>query len=344
MFKKLRLLSIILLVSLIPAQLTFADALAYDSHDHSVDYYVVVSASDGGCNFRYGPGVEYGQIISDMIPNGTVLHVTREANAANGKPWGFVAYNGNSGWIALSQVSVTNAPSSGSAVQADGENSADVAPSTPKRASYDVTVSASDGGCNLRYGPGVEYNQLMNYMIPNGTILHIHWEDEASNGKAWGFTNYNNMTGWIALSQVSVTNVNSSVSAVNYRVKAAAPEGGINLRSGAGVDYQILLSGLIPNGTALSISQETRAASNGRFWGYTTYNGVSGWVTLEQVTPIAESITSGAVGKAYDATEPGTLIAAAEPGLLRPEFVMQLVIMVLVVAAGVAAAARRLQK
>lgn len=352
MFKKLRLLSIILLVSLLSAQLTFADALAYDSHDHSVDYYVVVSASDGGCNFRYGPGVEYGQIISDMIPNGTVLHVTREANAANGKPWGFVAYNRNSGWIALSQVSVTNAPSSGSAVQADGENSADVAPSTLKRASYDVTVSASDGGCNLRYGPGVEYNQLMNYMIPNGTILHIHWEDEASNGKAWGFTNYNNMTGWIALSQVSVTNVNSSVSAVNYRVKAAAPEGGINLRSGAGVDYQILLSGLIPNGTALSISQETRAASNGRFWGYTTYNGVSGWVTLEQVIPIAETLSGnansttsgGAVGKAEEVSGNGPLIAAAQPGFLQKGFIAQLIVLAVIVAAAAVCAARVLKK
>ena len=160
------------------------------------------------------------------------------------------------------------------------------------------------------------------------------------------------MNGWIALSQTSVTNASSSVSAVNYRVKAAAPEGGINLRNGAGVDYQILLSGLIPNGTALSIVEETRAASNGRFWGYTNYNGVSGWVTLEQVIPIAETLSGnansttvgGAVGKAEDISGNGPLIAAAQPGFLQRGFIAQLIVLAVIVAAAAVGAARVLKK
>ena len=74
------------------------------------EYYVVVSAPDGGVNFRWGPGVEYDRLINYMIPNGVILHVTREATASNGNNWGFTEYEGMQGWIALTQVSVTDPP------------------------------------------------------------------------------------------------------------------------------------------------------------------------------------------------------------------------------------------
>lgn len=236
-----------------------------------------------------------------MIPNGTVLYVAREASASNGNTWGYVEYGGNWVWIAISQVSVTSRPSSppGSAAVTSRPSSPSgsaAVTSSSSRASYDVRVAASDGGCNLRYGAGISYDRLMNYMIPNGTVLHIYWEETNSSGVTWGFTSYNNMNGWIALTEVEVVNASSTVSDVNYRVRAAAPDGGINLRNGAGVEYGLLLDHMIPNGTVLSITRETRAASNSRFWGYTVYEGRSGWVTLEQVTPVAEVMTGSASG------------------------------------------------
>lgn len=68
---------------------------------------------------------------------------------------------------------------------------------------YDVQVSAPDGGVNIRYGPGVEYDRLMDRMIPNGVILHVTSQAQASNGNYWGYTYYNGIYGWIALTQVS---------------------------------------------------------------------------------------------------------------------------------------------
>ncbi|MDO5392626.1 MAG: hypothetical protein Q4F24_16265 [Eubacteriales bacterium] len=68
---------------------------------------------------------------------------------------------------------------------------------------YDVQVSAPDGGVNIRYGPGVEYDRLMDSMIPNGVILHVTSQAQASNGNYWGYTYYNGIYGWIALTQVS---------------------------------------------------------------------------------------------------------------------------------------------
>ena len=71
------------------------------------DYHVEVFAPDGGVNFRWGPGADYDKLTENMIPNGTVLHVSREATASNGNNWGLITYEEQTGWIALTQVSVT---------------------------------------------------------------------------------------------------------------------------------------------------------------------------------------------------------------------------------------------
>jgi len=76
-----------------------------DYQDVTVDYYVIVSAPDGGVNFRYGAGVEYDQIISNMIPNGEILHIVGERTASTGRAWGYTCYQDMWGYVALSQTS-----------------------------------------------------------------------------------------------------------------------------------------------------------------------------------------------------------------------------------------------
>ena len=46
---------------------------------------------------------------------------------------------------------------------------------------------------------------------------------------------------------------------VDYYVVVDAPDGGVNLRYGAGTEYPIQLDDLIPNGTILHIDAEARA-------------------------------------------------------------------------------------
>lgn len=70
-----------------------------------------------------------------------------------------------------------------------------------------------------------------------------------------------------------------------YNVEVTAPDGGVNMRSGAGVEYDKVLPDMIPNGTVLCITQQA-TASNGNSWGYTSYNGVYGWIALTQVTSL----------------------------------------------------------
>lgn len=71
-----------------------------------------------------------------------------------------------------------------------------------------------------------------------------------------------------------------------------APDGGVNMRCGAGVEYDKVLPDMIPNGTVLTVTQEA-VASNGNSWGYTNYNGTYGWIALTQVTKYEEP-TEGA--------------------------------------------------
>lgn len=73
----------------------------------STDYYVEVAAPDGGVNMRQGPGVEYEKVRA-MIPNGEILHIVSEETTSNGNNWGYTEFEGTAGWVALTQVRVTD--------------------------------------------------------------------------------------------------------------------------------------------------------------------------------------------------------------------------------------------
>ena len=78
---------------------------------------------------------------------------------------------------------------------------------------------------------------------------------------------------------------------VDYYVVVDAPDGGVNLRYGAGTEYSKVLDGMIPNGTVLHIDAEARA-NNGKYWGATEYDGWSGFIFLghtKKTAPPAEA-------------------------------------------------------
>ena len=169
---------------------------AYAQCSYPADYDVVVSAPDGGVNLREGLGTEY-NILYHMIPNGTVLHISADGQSSNNGWWGNTCYNGIYGWIALSQVTVLDEP-----IEEVSQETVSTS-SYGYDVSYDVVVSAPDGGVNLRGGVGTSY-EILYHMIPNNVTLHISKEAQASNGNYWGYTYYDGIYGWIALSQVSV--------------------------------------------------------------------------------------------------------------------------------------------
>ena len=104
--KKIKRAVICILALLLTVVPVYGDAMIVpDYQDVTVDYHVIVSAPDGGVNFRYGAGVEYDQIISNMIPNGEILHIVGERTASTGRAWGYTCYQDMWGYVALSQTS-----------------------------------------------------------------------------------------------------------------------------------------------------------------------------------------------------------------------------------------------
>lgn len=137
--------------------------------------------------------------------------------------------------------------------------------------SYDAYVSTVDGGVNLRQEPTTAAPIICT--IPDFVCLHI--SRESTDG--WGYTGYNGASGWVALSQLSESYPIKSVS-LNVKVTAAD---GVNLREGPYTSYNKLLSSAIPQGEVLKVTGVSR-----NDWGKVTYQGITGWIALSQVTEV----------------------------------------------------------
>lgn len=156
---------------------------------------------------------------------------------------------------------------------------------------YIVYVTAGDG-VNLRESPDVSGKKYLN--IPAFVCLEV--TAETDNG--WGYTSFDGQYGWIALSEVGS---DFPYSTADKDVVVSAPDGGVNFRSGPHVSYSTLTA-MIPNGTTLHVTRTT--ANN---WGYTTYNGINGWIALSQVSNIKspQNVNQGASSEtAAPVTEP----------------------------------------
>lgn len=77
---------------------------------------------------------------------------------------------------------------------------ADAANYDVQSADFYVYVATPDGGLNMRYGPGVEYDKVTDNRIPDGVRLHV----TLTSGH-WGYTSYNGNDGWVTLKQTSNT-------------------------------------------------------------------------------------------------------------------------------------------
>ncbi|MCD7866629.1 MAG: hypothetical protein LUG62_00140 [Clostridiales bacterium] len=89
----------------------------------------------------------------------------------------------------------------------------------------------------------------------------------------------------VSESAAATDSASENAAAANYiTVQVSAPDGGVNMRVDAGVEYTLIYS-MIPNGTILTVTAQ-KQASNGNYWGYTTYAGYTGWIAMTQVTQI----------------------------------------------------------
>lgn len=230
--------------------------------------YDVTVSNQQNIVLRAGPGTEYNELYKPY--DGQVLRIDETiANSFDGRPWGKTTVNGVTGWVSLNWT-YRNASWTYNKTQ-------DI---TYYNNTYNARVASDDGYVNFRTGPGLAYGVIQ--PIYNGNYLRITAAlDNSTDGLVWGQTTYNGVTGWICMEPTVIESM-ATASTAQYNVKVNISEN-LKLRTGPGSEYP-LLADSIPNGTSLYITQTMINSFDGRPWGRTTYNGVSGWISLNWTT------------------------------------------------------------
>lgn len=144
------------------------------------------------------------------------------------------------------------------------------------------------GSINFRSGPGTDYSVIDTIDYHMGFVVT---EKITRGGYTWGKTTYLGKTGYIALTsdvQLLISDGTSTEPTTAPTEPVSTPsetnefyiidsDTGVNFRSGAGVSNSII--GFIPYNAQIRITSKTNA--DGYSWGYTVYNGTSGWCVLD---------------------------------------------------------------
>ena len=152
--------------------------------------------------------------------------------------------------------------------------------------SQGMFYTAPDGN-GIYFLYGFQGYQEINRITKSGENITEILIESRELGANENYTEFDNKIELLTPDSIPTGNATST-----YNVQVTAPDGGVNMRCGAGAEYDKVLPDMIPNGTMLTVTQEA-VASNGNSWGYTNYNGTYGWIALTQVTKYEEP-TEGA--------------------------------------------------
>lgn len=152
--------------------------------------------------------------------------------------------------------------------------------------SQGMFYTAPDGN-GIYFLYGFQGYQEINRITKSGENITETLIESRELGANENYTEFDNKIELLTPDSIPTGNATST-----YNVQVTAPDGGVNMRCGAGVEYDKVLPDMIPNGTMLTVTQEA-VAFNGNSWGYTNYNGTYGWIALTQVTKYEEP-TEGA--------------------------------------------------
>lgn len=168
--------------------------------------------------------------------------------------------------------------------------------------------SYDGGGGHVAVVEKIENNEItfsnsaysgINFYLSNADIT-----DSNAGGSSWW-----NFQGYIYIGDFSQTETTtpSSYSTGIYKTNV---DDALNMRSGAGTSYSWVTS--IPNNVSLTVTKVTSA--DGYHWGYTTYNGKTGWVALEFCDYVSEIPTTEPTTVAPTTIAPTT----AQPTTVAP--------------------------
>ena len=150
-------------------------------------------------------------------------------------------------------------------------------------ADINVQVNSPEASINFRTYPSTSSPIIMG--IPNGVVLHVTGLSyNSADDLIFGQTYYNGSNGWISLRQTTINNF------TGFNTTVSSTGGSINFRASASTSSNVICE--IPNGTSLYISDIYYNSADDLFFGMTTYNGITGWVSLRQTTLDTSSATA----------------------------------------------------
>lgn len=249
-----------------------------------------VNTSKDPLTVRSGPGAGYSKL--GTMNKGKTFAINGKAQDSTGLWWYRLSFNGKSGYVSSKYIKTSSAASSNTTVT----NTKGI-------------VNTKSDPLTVRSGPGVNYSSLGS--IKKGTTIEISAKATSSDGNEWYKTTYNNKTGYVAASLVKLANESSNdektpssnegntssteQKAITFQMGTATSDSGLNVRTGAGMNYDILT--VLPYGATFTITGSSKASNNKLWYKYDYSNSKSGYVCSDYVK--VKTVTSENSFEAY---------------------------------------------
>lgn len=137
----------------------------------------------------------------------------------------------------------------------------------------------------------------------NFYLSYASTSDKNAGGNSWwnfqGYIYLGNFSGSTSTTQATTKKVTYTTGTYKTDV-----DDYLNMRSGAGTSYSYVTS--VPGNVTLNVTKVSTAG--GYTWGYTSYNGKTGWVALDFCAFVSSSTVQPTTAKA---TQPATTVPAA---------------------------------
>ena len=216
-----------------------------------------VITSDDGLNIRSGADTSYSKI--GAIPYNTTTYVSNVVNN-----WGNITYDGVTGWISLQYAKMTT------------PDYIDLQVTPPTKLEYEVGEALDTTGMTVTavYSDNTTKKLTNEYTVAGyEDVAGTHTITVAYNGRGATF-------------DIMVKGSSSSVDGYQLGTYKILSDDGMNVRKEATTNSEVL--GAVPYNTEFTV---TKISGD---WGYTTVNGLTGWINLKYskfISPLEEVFT-----------------------------------------------------
>ena len=279
--------------------LAYVDLKTITSANSNTGSNTTVTATAGvisdciSVNVRESAGVYSKQITK--LNNGTAVTVYEQVTYDNA-PWARIKWNNGAseGWICMYYVTLN----AGGTVGTTNTNSNGIINGTNSN-TISATGYVNNVFLNVRSGAGLNYTQVGT--LNQGAKVTL-FEQAVADGMIWGRINYNNTTGWVCMSYITVESATSTGKGVMGTVARCFSKA--NVRSAPGTNNALVAT--VNVGSRVEVF-ETRTYSN-QLWGRIA----QGWICMDYVLLDSE-LPEGTVLDATTAPTQSTTPATTAP-------------------------------